>query len=107
MSAGFAVDPASLPADWVPIFTNENDGTNEGIAHTSLPYYTVQFHPEATAGPQDLECLFDVFLARCRNTSDVTPMPKAISSHLTSTSCKLGACRLVARVTAPVTLLSV
>lgn len=59
---GFAVDAGQLPADWEPLFTNTNDNTNEGVIHTTLPYFSVQFHPEHSAGPQDLECLFDVFL---------------------------------------------
>lgn len=59
---GFAVDAGQLPADWEPLFTNTNDNTNEGVIHSTLPYFSVQFHPEHSAGPQDLECLFDVFL---------------------------------------------
>ena len=41
---------------------NENDGTNEGIIHASKPIMTVQFHPEAMAGPMDTVFMFDVFL---------------------------------------------
>ncbi|XP_045785143.1 CAD protein isoform X1 [Maniola jurtina] len=59
---GFAVDANTLPEDWEILFTNENDKTNEGIIHKSLPYFSVQFHPEHTAGPTDLELLFDVFI---------------------------------------------
>ncbi|XP_070163752.1 multifunctional protein r isoform X2 [Polyergus mexicanus] len=59
---GFCVEAAQLPADWEVLFTNTNDNTNEGIVHSYLPYFSVQFHPEHTAGPEDLECLFDVFL---------------------------------------------
>ncbi|XP_045519117.1 CAD protein isoform X2 [Pieris brassicae] len=59
---GFAVDDKTLPENWDILFTNENDKTNEGISHKSLPYFSVQFHPEHTAGPTDLECLFDVFI---------------------------------------------
>lgn len=59
---GFAVDAKQLPTDWEPLFTNTNDNSNEGVVHSTLPYFSVQFHPEHTAGPQDLECLFDVFL---------------------------------------------
>ncbi|XP_047528127.1 CAD protein isoform X2 [Vanessa atalanta] len=59
---GFAVDTNSLPQNWKILFTNENDKTNEGIIHNSLPYFSVQFHPEHTAGPTDLECLFDIFV---------------------------------------------
>jgi carbamoyl-phosphate synthase / aspartate carbamoyltransferase / dihydroorotase len=65
---GFAVDVKSLPADWEPLFTNANDGSNEGIIHENLPYFSVQFHPEHTAGPQDLELLFDIFLDEVRNS---------------------------------------
>lgn len=51
-----------LPPDWEVLFTNTNDNSNEGLVHSNLPYFSVQFHPEHTAGPEDLECLFDVFL---------------------------------------------
>ncbi|XP_015605089.1 CAD protein [Cephus cinctus] len=59
---GYAIDHTKLPSNWLPLFTNANDKTNEGIIHESLPYFTVQFHPEHAAGPRDLECLFDIFL---------------------------------------------
>ncbi|XP_012543292.1 CAD protein [Monomorium pharaonis] len=59
---GFCVDAAQLPVDWEILFTNANDNSNEGIVHSFLPFFSVQFHPEHTAGPEDLECLFDVFL---------------------------------------------
>ena len=49
------------------LFTNANDKTNEGIIHNSSPFFSVQFHPEHTAGPEDLECLFDVFLQTVRD----------------------------------------
>ncbi len=59
---GFAVDVRTLPAGWLPWFTNANDGTNEGLRHRSLPFMSVQFHPEAAPGPTDMEFLFDRFL---------------------------------------------
>jgi carbamoyl-phosphate synthase small subunit len=58
---GFAVDTATLPADWQPWFTNANDGSNEGMRHRSKPFMSVQFHPEAAPGPVDCEPLFDKF----------------------------------------------
>ena len=60
---GFAVDNNSLPADWEPLFINMNDGTNEGIRHKSKPFFSAQFHPEASSGPRDTEFLFDEFVA--------------------------------------------
>ncbi|GMT27203.1 hypothetical protein PFISCL1PPCAC_18500 [Pristionchus fissidentatus] len=59
---GFAVEASTLPAGWRVLFTNENDQTNEGIVHESKPYFSVQFHPEHTAGPTDCEFLFDIFV---------------------------------------------
>ncbi|KJR81816.1 carbamoyl-phosphate synthase [Sporothrix schenckii 1099-18] len=59
---GYAVDAASLADGWQELFVNANDGSNEGIMHTSRPYFSVQFHPESTPGPRDTEFLFDVFL---------------------------------------------
>ncbi len=60
---GFAVDNDTLPADWEPLFINMNDGTNEGIRHKSKPYFSAQFHPEASSGPKDTEFFFDEFIA--------------------------------------------
>jgi carbamoyl-phosphate synthase small subunit len=59
---GYAVDDESIPADWDTWFVNVNDGTNEGIRAQSRLHYSVQFHPEATPGPQDTGHLFDEFL---------------------------------------------
>lgn len=59
---GFAVDTATLPPDWEPLFINMNDNTNEGIRHRTLPYFSAQFHPEASSGPKDTEFLFDDFI---------------------------------------------
>lgn len=59
---GFAVKTESLPADWEPLFTNVNDNTNEGIRHKTLPFFSTQFHPEASSGPTDTEFLFDEFI---------------------------------------------
>lgn len=59
---GFAVDDRTLGDDWAPLFTNMNDGTNEGIRHKVKPFFSAQFHPEAASGPTDTEFLFDEFV---------------------------------------------
>lgn len=59
---GYAVSDESLATGWEPWFVNINDGTNEGIRSRSQPFCSVQFHPEASPGPQDTGFLFDDFL---------------------------------------------
>ncbi|GLV56399.1 carbamoyl-phosphate synthase small chain [Dictyobacter sp. S3.2.2.5] len=61
---GFAV--GTLPQDFDAWFINANDGSNEGIRHRSLPFFSVQFHPEAAPGPEDTDWIFDYFLERVR-----------------------------------------
>ena len=58
---GYAVDSNSLPADWTTFFVNANDFTNEGIIHTTKPFFSVQFHPEASGGPMDTRHIFSFF----------------------------------------------
>jgi carbamoyl-phosphate synthase small subunit len=59
---GFAVDEKSLPNGWKVWWKNANDGTVEGIRHDSGRFFAVQFHPEATPGPEDANYLFDEFV---------------------------------------------
>lgn len=59
---GYAVDNNSLPPDWQPLFINVNDNTNEGMKHTKMPWFSTQFHPEASGGPTDTTFLFDQFI---------------------------------------------
>ena len=59
---GYAVDASTLPADWEPLFVNMNDGSNEGIRHKTMPWFSAQFHPEACSGPTDTEWMFDEFV---------------------------------------------
>ena len=58
---GYAVDEV-LPDGWKVWFRNANDGTVDGIKHESGRFFTVQFHPEATPGPEDANYLFDDFV---------------------------------------------
>jgi len=63
---GYAVDNDTLDKDWEPLFINLNDKTNEGMKHKSMPFFSTQFHPEASGGPTDTDYLFDVFLDNIR-----------------------------------------
>lgn len=57
----YAVDDSTLPAGWEVTFRHLNDNTVAGIAHNSGLYSAVQFHPEASSGPQDTFYLFEQF----------------------------------------------
>ncbi|HEX2965031.1 MAG TPA: glutamine-hydrolyzing carbamoyl-phosphate synthase small subunit [Syntrophorhabdaceae bacterium] len=59
---GFAVDVASITDHPVKVtHINLNDRTVEGIEHTELPIFSVQYHPEASPGPHDSRYLFEKF----------------------------------------------
>jgi len=58
---GYAIDEKTLPKEWVVTFRNLNDSSVEGIAHKTLPFFAVQFHPEASPGPTDTLWLFEKF----------------------------------------------
>ncbi len=60
---GFAVDPASLPAEVSVDRINLNDRTVEGMRHRRRPVFCVQYHPEASPGPHDSTPLFGEFRA--------------------------------------------
>ena len=62
MNHGFAVDPATLPANAKETHRSLFDGSNCGIALTDRPAFSVQHHPEASPGPQDSHYLFKRFV---------------------------------------------
>ena len=61
---GFVVDEASLPDDVAVTHISLFDGSNEGIESKSRNAFSVQYHPEASPGPQDSHYLFDRFADR-------------------------------------------
>lgn len=83
---GYAIDDTTLPPGFEALFVNANDGTNEGIYHTSRPILTAQFHPEANGGPTDTMFLFDTFKNMMSdpslNISQVLPRPSAAPAKL-------------------------
>ncbi|HBO45801.1 MAG TPA: carbamoyl phosphate synthase small subunit [Planctomycetaceae bacterium] len=58
---GFAVAPDSLPDELEVTHVNLNDDTIEGVRHREHPAFSVQYHPEASAGPHDSSYLFARF----------------------------------------------
>ncbi len=53
---------SEMPENMVVTHVNLNDNTVEGMRHTELPIYSVQYHPEACPGPKDNDYIFDKFL---------------------------------------------
>lgn len=66
---GYATDNKTLSSNWEPLFINLNDNTNEGIRHKSKPFFSSQFHPEASSGPTDTEFLFDIFMKKVKKSA--------------------------------------
>ncbi|MDR2762891.1 MAG: glutamine-hydrolyzing carbamoyl-phosphate synthase small subunit [Planctomycetaceae bacterium] len=58
----FCIDPTSLPKCVEVSHINLNDGTAEGMYHLEYPIFSVQYHPEAAAGPHDATYLFEQFI---------------------------------------------
>jgi carbamoyl-phosphate synthase small subunit len=68
---GFCVDMDSLPVGQVEVtHVNLNDQSLEGMRHRRLPIFSVQYHPEASAGPHDAAYLFDEFIALMERYSE-------------------------------------
>jgi len=66
MNHGFAVDASTLPAGVVETHKSLFDGSNCGIAITGKNAFSVQYHPEASPGPQDSFYLFEKFVGGLR-----------------------------------------
>ena len=85
---GFAVCNEDIKDPWVSLFENQNDGSNEGLSHLEKAIFSVQFHPEHRAGPEDMKFLFDIFakkvIAYKKRDREVLAksIPDEIADHL-------------------------
>ena len=80
----YAIDAITLPEEVEVTHINLNDNTVEGIRHTQLPAFSVQYHPESAPGPNDSLYLFAEFkqmIEECKaqkSASTVTPEVKNV-----------------------------
>ncbi|NJL82899.1 MAG: glutamine-hydrolyzing carbamoyl-phosphate synthase small subunit [Chloroflexaceae bacterium] len=64
---GFAITESSLSPEVEITHFNLNDRTVAGLRHKTLPFFSVQYHPEASPGPHDADYLFDAFVQLMRD----------------------------------------
>ena len=69
MNHGFAVDTESLPANVEPTHFSLFDGSLAGLRLTDKPAFSVQYHPEASPGPQDSHYLFQQFVGQLKKSA--------------------------------------
>ena len=85
----YAIDAITLPEEVEVTHINLNDNTVEGIRHTTLPAFSVQYHPESAPGPNDSLYLFsefrqmiEEFKAKQASTPKPAEVPKEVKNVL-------------------------
>lgn len=68
---GFAINADTLDAEVEITHLNLNDRTVAGLRHKSLPFFSVQYHPEASPGPHDADYLFEQFVQTMRSSQSL------------------------------------
>ena len=81
MNHGFAVDTDSLPAGVTQTHISLFDGSNAGLSVDGKPIFSVQYHPEASAGPHDSHYLFTRFLNQVRAQKGLPEQPENPLRH--------------------------
>ena len=76
MNHGFTVDGDTLPEGVVETHVSLFDGTNCGLELKGRPVFSVQYHPEASPGPQDSHYLFTRFVNKMREKKGLPPKPE-------------------------------
>jgi carbamoyl-phosphate synthase small subunit len=64
---GFAINADTLNPEVEITHLNLNDRTVAGLRHKTLPFFSVQYHPEASPGPHDADYLFEQFVQSMRS----------------------------------------
>jgi carbamoyl-phosphate synthase small subunit len=81
MNHGFAVDGDSLPKGVTQTHISLFDGSNAGLSVDGKPIFSVQYHPEASAGPHDSHYLFTRFLNQVRAQKGLPEQPENPLRH--------------------------
>jgi carbamoyl-phosphate synthase small subunit len=76
MNHGFAVDRETLPAGVEETHVSLFDGSNCGLRLAGKPVFSVQYHPEASPGPEDSHYLFTRFVNLIRARKGLSALPE-------------------------------